>query len=73
VNNDSQQNSNGTTGDGLFDFVQGITVDAQNGELFLQKLNLLVVIFKMFWEVMTRNLSLMIYILSRNKLLLKII
>ena len=32
VNNDSQQNGNGTSGDGFLIFVQGITVDAQNGE-----------------------------------------
>lgn len=37
VNNDSQQNGNGTTGDGLFDFVQGITVDAQNGRVIFTK------------------------------------
>ena len=29
VNNDIQNNTNGQQGDGLFDFVQGITVDAQ--------------------------------------------
>jgi hypothetical protein len=37
VNNDSQQNSNGTTGDGLFDFVEGITVDSQNGRVIFTK------------------------------------
>ena len=37
VNNDSQQNGNGTSGDGLFDFVQGITVDAQNGRVIFTK------------------------------------
>ena len=36
VNNDIQ-NSGGVTGDGLFDFVQGITVDAQNGRLIFTK------------------------------------
>ncbi|WP_188617474.1 T9SS outer membrane translocon Sov/SprA [Cloacibacterium rupense] len=37
VNNDSQQNGNGTTGDGLFDFVPGITADAQNGRVIFTK------------------------------------
>lgn len=37
VNNDSQQNGNGTAGDGLFDFVPGITADAQNGRVIFTK------------------------------------
>lgn len=36
VNNDIQ-NSGGVTGDGLFDFVPGITVDPQNGRLIFTK------------------------------------
>jgi cell surface protein SprA len=37
VNNDIQNNTNGPQGDGLFDFVQGITVDAQNGRVMFTK------------------------------------
>ena len=37
VNNDIQNNTNGQQGDGLFDFVQGITVDAQNGRVMFTK------------------------------------
>ena len=45
-----------------FDFVQGITVDAQNGRVISHNaVEPLVVIFKVYWEVMTRNLFLMIY------------
>ncbi|WP_379968679.1 cell surface protein SprA [Epilithonimonas sp. UC225_85] len=37
INNDLQQNSKGEYGDGIFDFVNGITVDAENGRLIFTK------------------------------------
>ncbi|MFC0345262.1 T9SS outer membrane translocon Sov/SprA [Epilithonimonas hispanica] len=37
VNGDSQNNADGTKGDGVFDFVNGITVDAENGKLIFTK------------------------------------
>lgn len=37
VNGDLQQNANGTTGDGLFDFVPNLTVDAEYGRLIFTK------------------------------------
>lgn len=36
-NGDLQQNANGTMGDGLFDFVNGLTIDAENGKLIFTK------------------------------------
>ncbi|MBF8457352.1 cell surface protein SprA [Kaistella sp. G5-32] len=36
MNNDLQQNGN-VTGDGIFDFVPGITIDAQNGKVIFTK------------------------------------
>lgn len=36
-NGDLQQNANGTMGDGLFDFVKGLTVDPENGKLIFTK------------------------------------
>jgi cell surface protein SprA len=32
-NNDPQNNANGTSGDGFFDFIPGLTVDTQNGRI----------------------------------------
>jgi len=37
VNGDAQNNADGTKGDGVFDFVNGITVDAENGKLIFTK------------------------------------
>ncbi|RRQ44984.1 cell surface protein SprA [Chryseobacterium sp. SC28] len=37
INNDLQQNAQGLYGDGIFDFVQGITVDAENGKIIFTK------------------------------------
>ncbi len=37
VNGDSQNNADGTKGDGVFDFVNGITVDAENGKIVFTK------------------------------------
>ena len=37
ANGDLQQNSNGTYGDGLFDFIQDITIDSNNGKLIFTK------------------------------------
>lgn len=36
-NNDSQTDTNGMAGDGLFDFVQGVTVNPENGKLIFTK------------------------------------
>jgi len=36
-NNDLQTGANGVRGDGLFDFVNGITVDAENGKIIFTK------------------------------------
>ena len=36
-NNDLQSNADGTKGDGIFDFVNGITVDAENGKIIFTK------------------------------------
>ncbi|RZL97789.1 MAG: cell surface protein SprA, partial [Pedobacter sp.] len=36
-NNDLQTGANGVKGDGLFDFVNGITVDAENGKIIFTK------------------------------------
>ncbi|KFC18045.1 cell surface protein SprA [Chryseobacterium sp. FH1] len=37
INNDEQVNAQGERGDGVFDFVNGITVDAENGKLIFTK------------------------------------
>lgn len=37
ANNDLQTNADGTKGDGIFDFVKGITVDAENGKIIFTK------------------------------------
>lgn len=37
ANNDLQNNADGTKGDGIFDFVNGITVDADNGKVIFTK------------------------------------
>ena len=37
LNGDLQQNSNGTYGDGLFDIVEGLTIDRENGKLIFTK------------------------------------
>lgn len=37
VNGDLQNNSDNTKGDGIFDFVNGITVDAENGKVIFTK------------------------------------
>ena len=37
ANNDLQNNANGEKGDGIFDFVNGITVDAENGRVIFTK------------------------------------
>lgn len=37
ANNDAQQSTTGLPGDGIFDFVNGITVDAENGRLIFTK------------------------------------
>ncbi|MCD9856252.1 cell surface protein SprA [Epilithonimonas sp. JDS] len=36
-NNDLQNNADGTKGDGIFDFINGITVDAENGKIIFTK------------------------------------
>ena len=36
-NNDLQNNADGTKGDGVFDFINGITVDAENGKIIFTK------------------------------------
>nr|WP_229728470.1 cell surface protein SprA [Epilithonimonas arachidiradicis] len=37
INGDLQSNSDGTKGDGVFDFVNGVTVDAENGKIIFTK------------------------------------
>ncbi len=37
INNDEQTNAGGEKGDGIFDFVNGITVDAENGKIIFTK------------------------------------
>ncbi|MCG2794148.1 MAG: cell surface protein SprA [Weeksellaceae bacterium] len=37
INNDLQQNAQGVYGDGIFDFVNGITVQAENGKIVFTK------------------------------------
>ncbi|PZU84335.1 MAG: cell surface protein SprA [Chryseobacterium sp.] len=37
ANNDLQTNADGTKGDGIFDFVNGTTVDAENGKIIFTK------------------------------------
>lgn len=37
VNGDLQTNADGTNGDGIFDYVNGITVDAENGKVIFTK------------------------------------